>query len=227
MIREYKKHSFPPFAELPVKPDMELISDFMYENYHRWEDNITAHKGLAVASNNIANETYKCVEHFHLTVPNTDIDEADLKASDYSTKNKLRFDVAHTMNEHNWNHPTAFYDSTPLEKHLNGLFESKIIRARYSRMKPGGVVPPHIDYNTTYAVRWILPINGNEGVDNKFWYKGEEHTLNMENGKMYFLNIGYRHAVYHNGPNLRHYLMGSLASQEDILHLRRERLVKV
>jgi hypothetical protein len=218
MIREHKKHKFPPFAELPVKPNVELISDFMYENYNRWEDNITAHKGLAVASNNIANETYKCVEHFHLTVPNKS-DESLGEAGDYSLKDKLKRQVAHTMDEHNWKHPASFYDSTPLEEHLNSLFKAKIIRARYSRMKPGGYVPPHIDYNTTYAVRWIMPINGNEGVVNKFWYKGEERELHMENGKMYFLNIGFRHSVEHNGPNLRHYLMGSLASQEDILHL--------
>lgn len=218
MIREHKKHRFPPFAELPVKPDVSLISDFMYENYDKWEDNITAHKGLAVASNNIANETYKCVEHFHLTVPKQE-DENDLEASNFTLRDKLKKNVSHTMNEHNWNHPASFYAGSELESHLNGLFKADIIRARFSRMKPGGVVPPHIDYNTTYAVRWIMPINGNEGVENKFWYKGKEHTLHMENGKMYFLNIGYRHAVFHNGAEIRHYLMGSLASQEDILHL--------
>jgi hypothetical protein len=218
MIREHKKHKFPAFAELDVKPDISLISDFMYENYDKWEDNITAHKGLAVASNNIANETYKCVEHFHLTVPKHE-DNTELHASDYSLKDKLKRDVSYTMDEHNWNTPTCFYDGTELQSHLNGLFKSNIIRARYSRMQPGGIVPPHIDYNTTYAVRWIMPINGNEGVVDKFWYKGEELELEMENGKMYFLNIGYRHAVYHNGTKTRHYLMGSLASQEDILHL--------
>ena len=220
MIREHKKHRFPPFAELPVKPDVSLISDFMYENYDKWEDNITAHKGLAVASNNIANETYKCVEHFHLTVPKQE-DEIELEADDFSLRDKLKKNVSHTMNEHNWNHPASFYAGSELESHLNSLFKANIIRARFSRMKPGGVVPPHIDYNTTYAVRWIMPINGNEGVENKFWYKGEERTLHMENGKMYFLNIGYRHAVFHNGSKIRHYLMGSLASQEDILHLLR------
>lgn len=220
MIREHKKHRFPPFAELPVTPDVDLISDFMYDNYHRWEDNITAHKGLAVASNNIANKTYKCVEHFHLTVPSED-DEVDIQVNDFSLKEKLKRQVSHTMDEHNWKHPTGFYDGTELQQHLNSLFKAKIIRARFSRMQPGGVVPPHIDYNTTYAVRWIMPINGNEGVVNKFWYKGEEHELQMENGKMYFLNIGFKHAVYHNGPKTRHYLMGSLASQEDILHLLR------
>lgn len=218
MIRSHKKHEFPPFAVLDVNPDVELITSFMRDNYHRWEDNITAHKGLAVASNNIANETYKCVEHFHLTVPDKD-DESTPETDSFSLRDKLKRDVSYTMDEHNWNKPAEFYEGTELQSHLNSLFKSEIIRARYSRMQPGGVVPPHIDYNTTYAVRWIMPLDGNEGVVDKFWYKGEELDLEMENGKMYFLNIGYRHAVYHNGPKTRHYLMGSLKSQEDILHL--------
>ena len=31
----------------------------------------------------------------------------------------------------------------------------------------------------------------------------------------YFLNIVYKHAVYHKGNDIRHYLMGSVAGQRD------------
>lgn len=219
-VRSHKKYEFPLWAELPIEPDMGLIEDFLWKEInHRWEDNITAHKGLAVASNNIANDTYAHVEHVHLTIP-APIEESLESPENYSTADKLKQNVSYTMNEHNWTEPQNFYVNTELQKHLNGLFKSKLIRTRFSRMKPGGEVPPHIDYNTTYAVRWILPIDGNEGVDNIFWDKdGNEHILNMKEGRIYFLNIGYRHAVYHRGKNIRHYLIGSLESQEDILHL--------
>lgn len=219
-IRTHKKYEFPLWAELPIKPNMGLIEDFLWRHIDkRWEDNITAHKGLAVASNNIANETYKHVEHVHLTVP-AEIEENLEAPENYSTADKLKQNVSYTMNEHNWTEPQSFYKGSELEAHLNSLFKAKLIRTRFSKMQPGGVVPPHIDYNTTYAVRWILPISGNDGVINVFWDRdGNERVLRMKCGSIYFLNIGYRHAVYHKGDETRYYLMGSLESQEDILHL--------
>ena len=42
----------------------------------------------------------------------------------------------------------------------------------------------------------------------------------MEPGKCYFLNIGFKHAVYHEGNEDRIYLIGSLGGQQDIEPLR-------
>lgn len=219
MIKSHKKYNFPLWAELPLEPDLELIQDFMHEHIcGKWQDNMTSHKGLAVASNNIASETYKHVQHVHLTVPK-EVEEKLEAPENYTTAEKLRRDVSYTMDEHNWTEPVDFYKGSKLQEHIEGLFKSKLIRTRFSKMTPGGFVPPHIDYNTTYAVRWILPIQGNQNVENVFWDKDGEHTLHMKEGRIYFLNIGYRHAVYHKGLNTRYYLMGSLESQEDILHL--------
>ena len=119
------------------------------------------------------------------------------------------------MDEHNWDEPVDFYKGTKLQKHLNSAFQDKLIRVRYSRMFPGGVVPKHIDYNTTYAMRFIIPISGNKGVTNTFWYNGEEIKVEMKEKRCYFLNIGYPHMVEHNGMGIRHYLMGSVAGQGD------------
>ena len=86
------------------------------------------------------------------------------------------------MDEHNWDEPVSFYAGTKLQHHLNSAFQDKLIRVRFSRMRPGGVVPPHIDYNTTYAMRFIIPISGNKGVE-----KIEEIQLD-EKEKKEFLN---------------------------------------
>ena len=79
---------------------------------------------------------------------------------------------------------------------------------------------PHIDYDTTYAVRVIVPISGTEGVTNVFWPKNQRLEYNMINdGSAYFLNVGYKHSVEHNGTEDRIALMFSLPTQEDVYPL--------
>ena len=210
---KYNKRHYPAIAEIDIDLDYTLIEDFLWENYDRWQNNFEAHKGLAVASNNIASDTYKAVQHFHLTECRKEeqLDEAE----QYSTKDKLRRNIPFTMDEHNWDEPVDFYNGSKLQEHLNSAFQDKLIRVRYSRMFPGGSVPRHIDYNTTYAMRFIIPISGNKGVENHFWYNGEHKVVEMQEKKCYFLNIGYPHAVFHKGMGIRHYLMGSIAGQRD------------
>ena len=210
---KYNKRHYPAIAELDINLDYDLIENFLKLNYHRWQDNMTAHKGLAVASNHIAKDTYNAVQHFHLTECRKQ--ESLETAQAYSTKDKLSRKIPYSMDEHNWDEPVDFYNGTELQKHLNTAFQDKLIRVRFSRMFPGGVVPKHIDYNTTYAMRFIIPLSGNKGVTNTFWYNGEEIKVEMKEKKCYFLNIGYPHMVEHQGMGIRHYLMGSVAGQRD------------
>ena len=211
-------------AELDIELDYDLIENFMLDNYDRWQDNMTAHKGLAIASNQIADQTYNAVQHFHLTECNKN--EPLETAQAYSTKDKLKRKIPYSMDEHNWDEPVDFYKGTELQKHLNSTFQDKLIRVRYSRMFPGGVVPRHIDYNTTYAMRFIIPISGNQGVTNTFWYNGEEIKVEMKCKRCYFLNIGYPHMVEHQGMGIRHYLMGSIAGQRDFECIRLSQMLK-
>ena len=220
---KHKKFEYPALAELPIQPDMSLLEDFLEKNQDMWQDNYTAHEGICVNNGKVADATYNHVKHYHLTGPNFTVDNAPTTDlfDNYSPKNKMRKEDIHPyMDEYNWKYPKPFYENTSLHKHLNSLFNAPIIRLRMSRMIPGASVPPHIDYNTTYAIRFVIPIKGNKGVVNRFWYKGEELDYEMEEGKAYFLNIGYRHAVYHNGNQNRYYLLGTLGGQEDIECLR-------
>ena len=210
---KYNKRHYPAIAEINIDLDYDLIENFLKMNYHRWQDNMTAHKGLAVASNHIAKDTYNAVQHFHLTECRKQ--ETLETAQAYSTRDKLSRKIPYSMDEHNWDEPVDFYKGTELQKHLNTAFQDKLIRVRFSRMFPGGVVPKHIDYNTTYAMRFIIPLSGNKGVTNTFWYNGEEIKVEMKEKKCYFLNIGWPHMVEHNGMGIRHYLMGSVAGQRD------------
>ena len=60
---KYNKRNYPAIAQIPIDLDYNLREDFLWEHDDKWQDNITAHKGLAVASNNIANDTYNDVQH--------------------------------------------------------------------------------------------------------------------------------------------------------------------
>ena len=221
---KYNKRNYPAIAELDIELDYDLIENFMLDNYDRWQDNMTAHKGLAIASNQIADQTYNAVQHFHLTECNKN--EPLETAQAYSTKDKLKRKIPYSMDEHNWDEPVDFYKGTELQSHLNSAFQGKLIRVRYSRMFPGGVVPKHIDYNTTYAMRFIIPISGNQGVTNTFWYNGDEIKVEMKCKRCYFLNIGYPHMVEHQGMGIRHYLMGSIAGQRDFECIRLSQMLK-
>ena len=140
---KYNKRNYPAISQIDVDLDYTLIEDFLWENYDRWQNNFEAHKGLAVASNGIASDTYKHVQHFHLTECRKEEELGE--AEQYSTKDKLRRNIPFTMDEHNWDEPVDFYKGSSLQKHLNGAFQDKLIRVRFSRMFPNGVVPPHID----------------------------------------------------------------------------------
>lgn len=228
---DYKKYSFPLLAEMPVKPDMDIIKRFLERDDLVWEDPFTSQPGISMVNGEVAETTYETIDHLCLTGPLDNDDQVgilnpeqrrDLSNKywkDVSAKDKIKGDAGYLMNEYNWKHPLPFYKGTELHNHLTNLFEAPIIRVRYSKMKPGAFIPPHIDYNTTYAVRFIIPIEGSEGVVDRFWCRGEEFDFEMENGKCYFLNIGFKHAVFHNGPKTRVYLIGSLGGQEDILPL--------
>ena len=109
---KYNKRHYPAIAEIDIDLDYTLIEDYLWENYDRWQNNFEAHKGLAVASNNIASDTYKAVQHFHLTECRKEeqLDEAE----HYSTKDKLRRNIPFTMDEHNWDEPVDFYKNSKL-----------------------------------------------------------------------------------------------------------------
>ena len=65
--------------------------------------------------------------------------------------------------------------------------------------------------------RIVVPISGTANVTNAFWPRNQREEYNLEaDGSAYFLNIGYKHAVEHNGTEDRIALLFTLKSQEDV-----------
>ena len=124
------------------------------------------------------------------------------------------------LNENLYNATTDSYNrySDIFYKILKN-FKSKTTRVRLVKLNAGTSIPPHIDYDPSYAVRIILPIISNQDCVNVFWTKGEVISTSFTPGKAYFLNTGYKHAVMNFSKHDRYTFMVSVNGIDDIKHL--------
>ena len=123
------------------------------------------------------------------------------------------------LDERNYCQPTALYQGSYFEQCIN-KFRSKAIRVRLTCLKANTTIPPHIDYDPSYAVRVIIPILTNPKVINLFWVRGKTVRCHLPaDGGAYFLNTGFKHGVENKSNTNRLCLMFSLNGQEDITRI--------
>jgi hypothetical protein len=233
-----RKHRFPACAVLPnVKFDISKLRDEVVRLNKEWVNVYQANRGLCATHENLAADNYHHFDQINLTYfepsLNDIIDLTELRAeckvaanskelgetktARYRTKVNRLAALPPAMNEHNWYHPLPIYENSYMKEAIESQFKAKPIRVRLSRIKAGKYLTPHIDYDTTYAIRIIVPIQGTDDVFNTCWPRNirEEHHLDA-NGSAYFLNTGYKHGVEHRGTEDRIALMFSLPTQEDV-----------
>jgi hypothetical protein len=232
------KYQLPTFAKLPnIKFDIDLLKDEVKRLENEWVNLFQANRGLCSNHEELAENNYTHFDQINLTyyepTLNTLMDLSDLKAEckmiarseslgkskvdKFRTKIRRLDSLPPAMNEHNWYHPLKIYEGSYIQHAIESQFNAVPIRVRLTRLKPGKDLTPHIDYGPDYAVRIIVPISGTTGVTNLFWVRNklEEYNMNAD-GSAYFLNIGHRHAVRHEGNEDRISLMFSLPTQQDI-----------
>lgn len=235
------KYQLPVCAKLPnIKFDIDKLKAEVQRLTAEWVNLFQANRGLCSNHTDLAENNYLHFDQINLTyfepTFNTILNLDDLRAeckilaSDdtlgntkmqrFRTKINRLPNLVPAMNEHNWYHPLKIYEGSYIQQAIESQFKAKPIRVRLTRIKPGKELTPHIDYGPEYAVRVIVPIMGSDEVTNLFWNKGvvEEYKL-VADGSAYFLNIGHRHAVQHDGTEDRICLMFSLAGQDDIQDL--------
>lgn len=232
------KYQLPTFAKLPnIMFDIDLLKDEVKRLENEWVNLFQANRGLCSNHEELAENNYTHFDQINLTyyepTLNTLMDLSDLKAEcrmiarseslgkskvdKFRTKIRRLDSLPPAMNEHNWHHPLKIYEGSYIQHAIESQFNAVPIRVRLTRLKPGKDLTPHIDYGPDYAVRIIVPISGTTGVTNLFWVRNklEEYNMNAD-GSAYFLNIGHRHAVRHEGTEDRISLMFSLPTQQDI-----------
>ena len=238
---QLRKFNYPACAVLTnVKFDIERLRSEVASLNEQWVNVFQANRGLCATHQDLAQDNHDHFDQINLTYfepsLNDFMDLTDLKAECKLIANSDSLGITKTqrhrtkinrldtlppaMNEHNWFHPLPIYENSYIKQAIDNQFKAKPIRVRLTRLKAGKYLTPHIDYDTTYAVRIIVPISGTNGVTNVFWPKNQRQELNMiADGSAYFLNVGYKHSVEHNGSEDRVALMFSLPTQEDIQDL--------
>ena len=120
----------------------------------------------------------------------------------------------------------SYSKKTPIYKKYQETFDrilepvkGKPTRIRLMRLAAGSNVPPHIDYDPSYAVRIIIPIFSPSECVNLFWVKNELQMQSFKPGRAYFLNTGYRHAVENRSNEDRYTMTITIDGTDDIEHI--------
>ena len=88
------------------------------------------------------------------------------------------------------------------------MFQSRVIRARYSVAYPGWHLKPHIDYPhpKTNGFRVHIPVFTNEKIRTYFLIDDEWCEIYFEPGHAWFMNVSVPHKIDHEGDFDRVYL---------------------
>lgn len=110
------------------------------------------------------------------------------------------------------------YKGTYVEEVLN-MFKSPFTRVRLIVKESGAFIKPHIDYDTTYSVRYYIPLQTNEwcytAVKSKLDKKPEVKHIPAD-GSVWFVNPGNLHSAWNMGKTEDIRLVVAVNGQEDL-----------
>jgi hypothetical protein len=203
-----KKQDLPTIANLNLNIDLERLRKETNALAEKFVDVRTANPSLCDNHMELVKNVYDNFEQINLTKPSEILPYTD------SIKERLR-----RREEHLYNVPTDEYIGSVFEEIVNQL-KAPASRVRITKLAPGKIIPFHVDYDVSYAVRCICPIYGGSNVVNLFKRDGKLEAYNLEDGNAYFLNIGYPHAVVNMSDSPRIALMFSLDGTDDLENVR-------
>ena len=224
-----RKRDLPTVAKLDIEFDIDKIKHYIDSlDQGGWGDVYESNEGIT----NFANadfirgleyndfKEYPCQylrpEYWEeMKNPSTDLGKS--KTEVYKNKHERTNKLSPVGNEHMWDYDMPHYTGSYIHKHIAENFKAESCRTRIHWLPKGKEIQPHIDYDASYAVRIVVPISGTDNVINAFWPKNQREEYNLKaDGSAYFINIGYKHAVEHNGSEDRIALLFTLKSQEDV-----------
>jgi hypothetical protein len=214
-----RKRDLPVCVPLPgIKFDIDKLKEgynaLKYKMRNLWEEN----DGITGAHNQEFLKQLDLNQFFEVSLttldPSIDTTTVDQYKQDYKTKHNKRSHPA--FDEGRWNYKTDDYKGSCFEQAIESQFIGEACRVRLHHLGAGKQIVPHIDYDPSYGCRVIVPVQGTDDVTNVFWKGKERQEYHLEaNGSAYFINNGYRHAVYHNGSEDRIALVATFTTQED------------
>lgn len=199
-----KKHQLPTIANLDLNIDLTRLRESCDRLAEKFIDVRSANPSLCDNHMELVSQVYDNFEQINLTQPSEILPYTD------SIKERLR-----RKEEHLYNVPTPEYQDSYFQEIVSQL-KAPASRIRITKLAPGKIIPFHVDYDVSYAVRCICPIYGGSNVVNLFKREGTLEAYNLEDGNAYFLNIAYPHAVVNMSDRPRIALMFSLDGQDDL-----------
>jgi len=128
-----------------------------------------------------------------------------------TSSNKIRGKI----DERNYTELLPEFKGSYIEEVLNN-FKSPYTRVRFVVKKPGSFILPHMDYDATYSVRYFIPIKTNNWAFTAVERNGEIETQNLKEGKVYFVNVGFKHSAWNFGNSDDIRLIVSVNGQNDL-----------
>jgi quercetin dioxygenase-like cupin family protein len=202
-----KKQNLPTVANFKLSIDLDKLRTATDKLAEKFVDVRTANPMLCDNHMELVKSVYDNFEQINLTTP------SEILPYEASIKERLK-----RREEHLYNVPTEDYTGSIFEEIVTQL-KATASRVRITKLAPGKIIPFHVDYDVSYAVRCICPIYGGSNVVNLFKRDGKLEAYNLEDGNAYFLNIGYPHAVVNMSDQPRIALMFSLDGTDDITNL--------
>lgn len=202
-----KKHNLPSTANLGLNIDLDTLRAEADQLAANFVDVRTANPGLCMNHEDLIKDVYDNFQQINLTTPSEILPHAA------SIKERLR-----RREEHLYNVPTPEYTGSYIESVVTQCL-APASRIRITKLAPGKMIPFHVDYDVSYAVRCIVPIYGGNNVVNLFKRDGVLEAYNLKDGTANFLNIGYPHAVVNMSDQPRIALMFSLDGTDDLANL--------
>lgn len=199
-----KKHQLPTIMNFNLDVDLDRLQKECDALAEKFVDVRTANPMLCDNHMTLVEQVYDNFEQINLTTP------SEILPYEASIKERLR-----RREEHLYNVPTQEYTGSYFE-HVVTQLKAKASRVRITKLAPGKVIPFHVDYDVSYAVRCICPIYTDRNVVNLFRRDDKLEAYNLEPGNAYFLNIAYPHAVVNMSDKPRIALMFSLDGQDDL-----------
>lgn len=202
-----KKQNLPTIANLNLSINLDKLRVATDKLAEKFVDVRTANPMLCDNHMELVKSVYDNFEQINLTTP------SEILPYETSIKERLK-----RREEHLYNVPTEDYTGSVFEEIVTQL-KAPASRVRITKLAPGKMIPFHVDYDVSYAVRCICPVYGGSNVVNLFKRDGKLEAYNLEDGNAYFLNIGYPHAVVNMSDQPRIALMFSLDGTDDIASL--------
>ena len=199
-----RKQDLPTIKNFNLDIDLARLQAATDQLAEKFTDVRSANPMLCDNHMELVSQVYDNFEQINLTTP------SEILPYTASIKERLK-----RKEEHLYNVPTEDYTGSYFEEIVTQL-NAPASRIRITKLAPGKVIPFHVDYDVSYAVRCICPVYGDNNVVNLFRRNDKVEAYNLENGNAYFLNIGYPHAVVNMSDKPRIALMFSLDGTDDL-----------